>query len=87
MKKINLEEILNKHHHLYMPYNVRDTEGKFRSVIDKDGAVEAMKEACKQALELAAENAKTVTWYDAADNEYSEIVDRSSIRNIINQIE
>lgn len=78
MKKINLDEIRNK-------YPSINDEDCYQHIIDDVNL--AMKEAIKQALELAAENAKTVTWYDAADNEVSEIVDRSSIRNIINQIE
>lgn len=85
MKKINLEEILNKHHHLYMAYNVKDTEGKFRTVIDKDGAIEAMKEAIKQALDLAAENARTILGSDS-EGAMQVKVNKDSIINTINQI-
>jgi hypothetical protein len=55
MKEINLEEIMQKHvdPHCFLK------KGCYESVI------EAMKEACRQTLELAAENAMT----DIVDHE------------------
>ena len=85
-RRINLEEILDKHFHLYTAYSVRNKEGKFISVIDKKGAIEAMKEACIQALELAAINIKL----DAIETYGTDIPDCwniDSITNTINQIE
>lgn len=67
MKKINLEEIAKRH---IEDYNL---------LVDKQEIVNAMKEACKQALELAAENAEIVHRTDYIDND--------SIINTINQIE
>lgn len=73
MKKINLEEILNKHS------DVKDSYPTF-------GIIDAMKDACKQALELAAENAVTVHRFDGAHGcEF--YTEKDSILNTINQIE
>lgn len=58
-KKINLEEILYKHYNLmFAAYSVKDKDNKFTPVVDRNGALNAMKEACRQSLELAAENAE-----------------------------
>jgi len=64
-KKINLEEILKLH------CNVAD--------YDKDAILKAMKEAIKQSLELAVENAKCL---DVNRN-----INKQSILDTINQIE
>lgn len=73
MKEINLEEILLKH--------------TFNSTVDtlKEDSLSAMKEACKQVLELAAENAYCNHEFDGAHEcEYS--VNKESITNTINQV-
>lgn len=76
MKKINLEEILNSHCEissiLFTPHDIE--------VIKI-----CMKEACRQTLELAAENAEA--WCYAEGNEPEYGVDKQSIINTINQIE
>ena len=79
-KKINLEEILKKHSNI--------------CIDDRENVVEAMKEACKQLLELAAENAEITVKLKENCNELSlldewttYIVDKQSILNTINQIE
>ena len=76
-RKINLEEILNSHL-------------KFSSAlpivgINKHFVILAMKEACRQTLELAAENAGA--WCYAEGNEPEYGVDKQSILNTIKQIE
>ena len=87
MKKVNLEEILNKHFNLYTAYSVKNREGKLVNVVDKEGALKAMKEACRQVLELAAENAEL----DSEDeNDMTGVivsVNRQSITDTINQVE
>jgi len=83
MEKINLGKILNKH-----------IASKTSLETDYDDVVfikRAMLEACKQTLELAAENARLI-FIDDEDpligQEYiSAEVDRQSILNTINQIE
>ncbi len=75
-KRIKLEEILNK---------FCIVEGYFCPIRDyKD----AMKEACRQTLELAAENARIMNHIpnEEDDREYKE-VSKQSILNTINQIE
>ena len=58
MQKINLEEILNKELNI-LSIRVEQIEKL---------ALKAMKEACRQVLELAAENAKTShNYYDKWD--------------------
>lgn len=77
-KKINLEEILNKNFNLYTAYSVKDKNGEFTPVIDKAGALKAMKEACKQTLELAVENAKCNAYLNYNDPyDYSQGVKRA----------
>ena len=72
MKKINLLEILKKHSNI--------------CIDDYEDVKNAMKEACKQSLELAAENASCNHDFDGAHGcEYS--VDKQSILDTINQIE
>ena len=54
MKKINLEEILSKEFEgLHLLSTTNSREVTLKAIKD------AMKEACKQVLELASENAKT----------------------------
>ena len=49
--------------------------------------INAMKEACRQTLELAAENAKTEMEYNPENITFHTIVYKQSILNTINQIE
>ena len=98
MEKINLEEILIQ----YIAY-YSQSEGKEKSEaleiatnsVKSEGwtyMIKAMKEACKQTLELAAEKAKTK--YDdssycgntGSEYEADIIVNKQSILNVINLI-
>ena len=69
-RKINLEEILN---------NCVYIDDEIKPMVKN-----AMKEACRQVLELAAENAE-ITINSIEDLKL--IVDKQSIFNTINQIE
>ena len=85
-KKINLEEIINKE----LSNRALDIlNGNYRSM--HEGTVSAMKEAIKQALELAAENAKTDCKYEGDEwgMNYNWVhkVNKQSILNVINLIE
>ena len=76
MQKINLEEILNKELNI-LSISVEQIE---------KSALKAMKEACKQILELAAEKIKS----DALEEYGSEVPDcwsEQSILDTINQVE
>jgi len=84
MKTINLEETLKK----YITTKIEEVPfcGAFHIVeefTEVNSILKAMKEAIKQALELAAENAITVT--DVFSQTYE--VDKQSILDTINQIE
>ena len=68
-RKVNLEEILEKHGQMFIKNSVKHP----------DYIMDAMKEACRQTLELAAENAEV--------HEELFIVDKQSIINTINQVE
>lgn len=68
-RKVNLEEILEKHRQMFIKNSVKHP----------DYIMDAMKEACRQVLELAAENAEV--------HEELFIVDKQSILNTINQVE
>ena len=75
-RKINLEEILNKELNI-LSIRVEQIE---------KSALKAMKEACKQVLELAAEKIKS----DALEEYGSEVPDcwsEQSILDTINQVE
>ena len=50
-REVNLEEILEKHRQMFIKNSVKHP----------DYIMDAMKEACRQTLELAAENAKICT--------------------------
>ena len=85
-KKIKLEEIL-KNELIPIVFS-SSPEMTFNATI------RAMKEACKQVLELAAENAKTEYKSEMVDtpcgakyNTGKNIVDKQSILDVINQIE
>lgn len=87
MKQINLEEILKSKINEAIGSTTILNEFEFN--IKKDVAIiEAMKEACKQVLELAAENARIKFIHDDMDLMYGgyETIDKKSILNIINQV-
>ena len=76
LEKINLEEILKQHSNI--------------CIDDRENVVEAMKEACKQILELAAENADFGICQNDGDCpciQESHFIDKQSILDTINQIE
>ncbi len=79
-RKINLEEILIK--------EIRRVYGEFKPIedfceLDKTISKRAIKEACQQTLELAAENAKA---FDTIHSWNTPIIDTQSILNTINQV-
>ena len=78
-KKINLEEILESYRQKYLK------EG----MLFVDYQTGAMKEAIRQALKLAAEEAKVTynSYIDLVDGCETYIVDKQSILNVINLIE
>lgn len=87
MKEINLEEILKK--------SMGKNPNKYVFIPGDSASVEkclvAMKEACKQVLELAAENAKleNVIKLIGNQNKYNTvvpIVKKQSILDTINQV-
>ena len=81
-RKINLEEILNKELNI-LSISVEQIEKL---------ALKAMKEACKQVLELAAENAKAeihTEWEGNTGSEYYTdyaVVNKQSILDTINLV-
>lgn len=96
MKQINLEEILKSKINEAIGSTTILNEFEFN--IKKDGAIiDAMKEACKQVLELAAENVKLYS-YDKNGNHLTNgnkidvnnfggsKIDKHSILNTINQV-
>ena len=78
-KKINLEEILNKELNI-LSISVEQIE---------KSALKAMKEACKQVLELAAENANLIEYNTnkTAFTAHNMGVNKQSIIDTINQVE
>ena len=80
-KKINLEEILNNQ--IDKDFNFRLFYGEATT----NRILSAMKEACKQVLELAAENADTKEFFDHYNQWIGDFVDKDSILNTINQVE
>lgn len=80
-RKINLEEILrNKIGYMGIAPNLTKLISERATGYD---VLCAMKEACKQLLELAAENAT----YDFTENGRGIYVDKQSILDTINQVE
>ena len=93
MKKINLEEILDS--------KIGNVDAESKDRIWYDDAILAMKEACRQAVERAAENAEidwteneklivTDTDFSFRDGDYNWCkikINEESILNTINQIE
>jgi hypothetical protein len=82
-EKINLEEILEKHRQKFLKESVRFV----------DYQLNAMKEACQQVLELAAENARIIddpnSYCGNTGSEYppDQIVSKQSILDTIKQVE
>jgi uncharacterized membrane protein YccC len=79
MKKINLEEILDQC--LETPENLESNSDNTKTVL------KAMKEACRQTLELAAENATTEHTTDRDTGWIISIANKQSILDVINLIE
>ena len=81
LKKINLEEILNQHLKYKIVLELDDDDLMLIKV--------AMKDACNQVLELAAENAEISRsdWNHDSQIYETEEVNKQSILNTINQIE
>ena len=85
MDKINLKEILN---HVYD----KEYRSSFKTAYSEQCILEAMREACTQILERAAENAKYEVCQDD-DGQESWIhksnifIDKRSILDTINEIE
>lgn len=80
--KINLEEIIDQ----YDIFDFVDTNHKYF----KNQVIEAMKEACRQTLELAAENAivnKSDCMIGCCPECGADGVDKQSILDVINLIE
>ena len=82
MKQVDLKRIL---------YD--ELSDNMMNVIDnnenmKEWILDAMKEACKQTLELAAKNAeiKQIGCHVGGFPDFDTIVDKQSILNIINQV-
>ena len=83
MKTINLTKILKDN--IDNPNN-RDLQTLIERYATPHDILAAMKDACQQVLELAAENASCNHYFDGAHGcEYS--VDKQSILDTINQIE
>jgi hypothetical protein len=82
-RKINLEEILKT---IAFEESEKGNSSSF-SVQEMNVINLAMKEACRQVLELAAENADTKYLPLLNSNESIEVVDKQSILNTINQVE
>ena len=82
MKTVNLEEIL-KSYLTIEAMMANNPDYTFNMVLS------AMKEACRQTLELAAENAKSVDIGCLTDEWWVpyDIIDKQSILDTINQIQ
>ena len=81
MKTIHLDLILSNAIGVSVDYLLFKNEVQ---IVRPDEAVEAMREACNQAIELAAENAD-LNWVSGGETiEYS--IDRDSILNTKSQI-
>ena len=80
LKEINLTEILKKS--IDNPNN-RDLQTLIERYVSPHDILEAMKEACRQTLELASKNARCDSNYGV---DISHTINRQSILNTINQI-
>lgn len=89
-RKVNLEEILftevDKMREDFPDINLYSNE-EMKNSPEWRYYMNAMKEACRQVLELAAENADTKYLPLLNSNESIEVVDKQSILNTINQVE
>jgi rRNA processing protein Krr1/Pno1 len=93
-RKVNLEEIYEQYEKIS-----RLSEGKTSFIDIKKNRIKAMKEACRQTLELADKNAKltlytdeegkecTIDKYDSFTEDVTIKIKSESILNTINQIE
>ena len=79
--KINLEEILKRFSHV--------DHGAVEDFWFTENVIKAMKEACRQTLELAAENAEicTDTMCSPYREDWVKYVDKQSILDTIKQVE
>ena len=75
MKEINLEEILDN----YIGFKIKNEEIKQLNLL-------AMKEACRQTLELAAENSEFYSFDTPKELQNIKEINRRSILDTINQI-
>ena len=83
-RKINLEEILISK---LEENSTEDFDLKIISKLHFIACYYAMEEACKQVLELAAENAETISYYNKDGFKFSEEIDKQSILDTIKQVE
>ena len=88
-RKVNLEEILSKH--LAKMLNITSESFKdieeMKKLPEWQTCIEAMKEACRQTIELAAENSEFYSWNNQDELKNIEEINKQSILNTINQIE
>ena len=87
-RKINLEQILISK---LEENSTEDFDLKIISKLHFIACYYAMEEACKQVLELAAENAKVIeecTYNEVCqENDFKTMVDKQSILDTLNQVE
>lgn len=81
MNKIDLEAILKKYYDLSFPaYSVKDKEGYFTTVVDKRGALKAMREACEAMAEACAKTSDVGPWsYATVEEMKSAILSNKTI--------
>ena len=88
-RKINLEEILftevDKMRKDFPDINLYSNE-EMKNSPEWKYYMNAIKEACRQVLELAAENAKVIK-NEHTSQILSNLIDKQSILNTINQVE
>lgn len=82
-RKINLTEIFDKYADIEA--SAPDYDEYATGGVGCDTALAAMREACRQTLELAAENVRLYDGFSTED--VSHWIDKESILNTINQIE
>lgn len=82
-RKVNLEEIL----HQYCNLEVSEYTVEEMILSNSNAVIIAMKEACRQTLELAAENAKPIVRLDIEWSKQDILINKQSILDTINQIE
>ena len=87
MDKINLEKIIRSHFNASYYDSIVDLINKRATT---DDFTDIIKEACRQVLERAADNAKmdvVVLRRDEIAIEFGNVINKQSILNTINQIE